>query len=96
MEAEYKPKYEQSPTLNTVVMVEEVLDSMDESAIKPAELKRRLPKKINHNMFKIVLDYLEKSNKIFYTHHGIVWIFNDSPKMKEAISKGTLFHPKKI
>ena len=42
-------KAEHYPTLNTVFMVEETLKNMDESVISIAELKRRLPKQINHN-----------------------------------------------
>ena len=44
-----KKKLEHSPTLNTVFMVEETLKKMNESVITVAELKRKLPKQINHN-----------------------------------------------
>lgn len=81
-------KLEHSPTLNTVLMVEEVLKNMDDSVITIAELKRRLPKQINHNMLKVILFYLEQSNKIAVTMRGITWIFNPDPRLKAAISKG--------
>jgi len=42
------------PNLNTVIMVEEVLSSMDESVISVADLKRKLPRKVNHNKLKIL------------------------------------------
>ena len=56
-------KLEHSPTLNTVIMVENTLKNMNESVIKIAELKRRLPRQVNHNTLKVILEYLEKSNK---------------------------------
>ncbi|MDD5182518.1 MAG: hypothetical protein PHC66_05135 [Candidatus Nanoarchaeia archaeon] len=81
-------KLEHSPTLNTVFMVENVLTNMDESAITIAELKRRLPKQINHNTLKIILEYLEKSNKILITMKGITWIHNTNQNLKRAIAAG--------
>lgn len=44
---EYKLSH--SPTLNTVLMVEHTLQNMNESVIKISEVKKRLPKQINHN-----------------------------------------------
>jgi hypothetical protein len=79
---------EHAPNLNTVIMVEEVLRSMDESVITIAELKRRLPRKVNHNKLKIILRYLEESNKILFTTDGITWIFNSNPNLRRAISQG--------
>ena len=81
-------KLEHSPTLNTVLMVEEVLKNMEESLITVADLKRLLPKQINHNTLKTILIYLEESNKIAVTMKGITWIFNPDPRLKKAISKG--------
>ena len=81
-------KLEHSPTLNTVLMVEDVLKNMEESMISVAELKRLLPKQINHNTLKTILIYLEESNKIAVTMKGITWIFNPDPRLKMAISKG--------
>lgn len=77
-----------SPTLNTVLMVENLLKNMKESVIKVAEIKKRLPKKINHNTLKVILEYLEASNKIAVTMKGITWIHNANPNMKKAISTG--------
>lgn len=79
---------EHSPTLNTVLMVEGVLKNMNESIITIAELKRKLPKQVNHNTLMIILDYLEKSNKIFVSLKGISWIHNTNERMKEAIARG--------
>ncbi|MDP4012982.1 MAG: hypothetical protein Q8R00_05265 [Candidatus Nanoarchaeia archaeon] len=79
---------EHSPTLNTVLMVEAVLKNMNESVITIAELKRKLPKQVNHTTLMIILDYLEKSNKIAVTLKGITWIHNPNINMKKAISRG--------
>jgi len=77
-----------SPTLNTVIMVEETLKNMDESVISVAELKRKLPKQVNHNTLKIILEYLELSNKIIVTMKGITWIHNPNPNLQKAIAHG--------
>jgi len=81
-------KLEHSPTLNTVIMVEETMKKMDDSIITVAELKRKLPKKVNHNTLKTILEYLEQSNKIAVTIRGITWIFNISPELKKAVLTG--------
>ena len=82
-------RLEHSPTLNTIMMVEDTLKKMDESLITIAELKRKLPKQVNHNTIRIILEYLENSKKIAVTIRGISWIFNPSKKLKIAIKKGT-------
>ena len=82
------PVLEHAPTLNTVIMVEGVIRNMDESVITVAELKKKLPRKVNHNKLKIILRYLEESNKILFTADGITWIFNPNPNLRRAISEG--------
>ena len=81
-------KLNHSPTLNTVLMVEHTLQNMNESVIKISELKRRLPKQINHNTLMIILTYLEVSNKIAVSLKGITWINNPNPSLRKAISEG--------
>ena len=63
-----------SPTLNTVHMVEATLKNMDRSVITIAELKKILPKKVNHRTLKIILEYLDESNKIKISIKGISWV----------------------
>ena len=79
---------EHSPTLNTVLMVEETLKNMDESVITIAELKRKLPKQVNHNTLKVILEYLEESNKIAVSIKGITWIHNPNSTLRKAIAGG--------
>lgn len=83
-----KQKLEYGPTLNTVIMVEDTLRGMEESVVTIPELKRKLPKQINHNTLKIILEYLEKSNKIVVSMRGITWIHNTNPNLRRAISQG--------
>jgi len=79
---------EHSPTLNTVIMVENTLKNMEESVITVAKLKRRLPRQVNHNILKAILEYLEFSNKIVVTMRGITWIHNPNPNLQKAIADG--------
>ena len=83
-----KKKLEHSPTLNTVIMVEETLKNIEESIITLAELKRRLPKQINHNTLKLILEYLEESNKIAVTMKGITWVHNTNLNLRRSIKEG--------
>jgi hypothetical protein len=86
--AQQKIEYVHSPTLNTVLMVEETLKNMEGSIITIAELKRKLPKQVNHNTLMIILEYLERSNKIAVTLKGITWIHNPNPNLRTAIRQG--------
>jgi hypothetical protein len=81
-------KFEHSPTLNTVLMVEETLKNTEKSVVTIAQLKKMLPKQVNHNTLKVILTYLEYSNKIAVTLNGITWIHNTDPNLRKAISKG--------
>ena len=69
-------------------MVEATLMNMDESVITIPELKRKLPRQVNHNTLKVILEYLEASNKIAVSLKGITWIHNTNPDIRKAISAG--------
>jgi hypothetical protein len=77
-----------SPTLKTVLMVEETLKEGKE-ILKVAEIKRRLPRKIMHGTLLQVLDYLQHSGKILVTMKGILWIYR-SPAELRALAEGGL------
>ncbi len=81
------PKVEHSPTLDTVLMVEETIRKAKQ-VIKVAELKRKLPKKVNHNTLKLILAYLQRSGKIEFTPDGVVWIFLPKEDIASLLSKG--------
>ena len=76
------------PTLNTVIMVERALKEIGESVISIADLKRNLPRQVNHNTLMLILHYLEQSNKILTSIKGITWIHNPNPNLRRAISEG--------
>ncbi|WP_104837518.1 hypothetical protein [Methanococcus maripaludis] len=80
-------KLQHSPTLNTILMVEETLKDAD-SIITIPELKKKLPKKVNHNTLKVILEYLEESNKIAVSLKGITWIFNTNVNLKNVVHNG--------
>lgn len=77
-----------SPTLNTVLMVEQTLKNAEE-VITIAELKRRLPKKIMHQTLITILDYLQMSGKIIIGTKGILWIYAEKKELDELIKRGT-------
>jgi len=81
------PKPVHSPTLDTVQMVEDIIREAKE-VVSIAEVKRRLPRKVNHNTLKVILAYLQKSGKIEFTPDGIVWIFMPKEDVAEILSKG--------
>ena len=80
-------KIEHSPTLNTVLMVEQVLKDAGE-VIPLAELKRRLPKKVMHGTLLTILDYLQQSGKILLGTKGILWVFTERPELDRLIKGG--------
>ena len=84
-----KQKVAHWPTLNTVIMVEETIRKDNNSVITIAELKRKLPRQVNHNTLILILEYLDKSGKIAIGVRGISWVYTDSKFLKELIKKGT-------
>lgn len=87
-ETQLLEKVGHSPTLNTVLMVEETLKDAGE-VITAAELKRKLPKKIMHQTLVTILDYLQISGKIIIGTKGILWIYADKKELSELINRGT-------
>ena len=85
----FKEKPAHWPTLNTVLMVEDTLKNMNESVISVADLKRKLPRQVNHNTLMLILEYLERSGKIAVGFRGISWVYTDSKILRELIKKGT-------
>jgi len=79
------------PQLNSVLMVEEFLQNMQDNYTKK-QVWQRLPKKMMYQTFCVILDYLEKSNKITYDVNGnVVWIFYDrNNPLKCAKSSSTI------
>lgn len=72
------------PRLDTILMVEKAIKD-GESYPTKRKLWKSLPKQIQYQTFKRILDYLESSNKIIYNNRQIVWIFPDNPKLKRLL-----------
>lgn len=77
-----------SPTLNTVLMVEQILKEAKE-IVSLAELKRRLPRQVMHQTLIQILDYLQISGKIIIGTKGILWIYAGKEELDRLIKKGT-------
>ena len=69
-----------------MIIVKNTLKEISENVISVAELKRNIPRQVNHNTLMLILHYLEQSNKIFTSIKGITWIHNTNPNLKTAIS----------
>ena len=70
------------PTLSTVLMVEDTLKK--EGVISVAELKKKLPRQVNHNSLMLILEYLEESNKVLMTLKGLTWIHKSNPNLNKG------------
>jgi len=75
-----------SPTLSTVLMVEDTLRKQD-IPVSLEGLKRALPKKVMDQSLRIILAYLESKGSIVIGKKGISWIANDNPKFLRMIKK---------
>ena len=72
------------PRLDTVLMVEKALKNAD-VAISKSELQRRLPKQVMRQTLNVILDYLENKGVIMVGSKGVLWVYNESPKMKKLL-----------
>ncbi len=80
------------PRLDTVLMVEDTIKKLDYYPTRN-QLWRALPKMVMWQTFNVILDYLEKSNKIIIDKkEEIVWIFADNPKVKKLISESVAYN----
>ena len=83
-----KQKIIHSPTLNTVLMVEDTLKESGE-LMTIAELKRKLPKQVMHQTLIQILDYLQIGGKILIGTKGILWIYAERKELNNLINSGT-------
>ncbi|MCO5381000.1 MAG: hypothetical protein NHB15_01765 [Methanosarcina barkeri] len=88
VEALSSDKAKPSPTLNTILMVEDTLKNRPRSVVTVAELKKMLPRQVNHNTLMVILDYLEQSNKIVVGLKGITWIHSRNENLRKAVVQG--------
>ena len=73
------------PRLDTVLMVEDAIKKAKDYQTR-MELWRSLPKQVQYQTLQVILEYLQKSNKIIFTKDNkIMWVFADSPKARRLI-----------
>jgi len=87
-EALNSDKLRPSPTLNTIIMVEDTIQNSPDSVITIAKLKKALPRQVNHYTLMTILEYLEKSNKIVVGLRGITWIHNTNQDLRNVAIYG--------
>ncbi len=79
-----KNSFIRSPTLDTVLMVENTIDEFS-GEFNRTELWKILPKKVMWQTYLVVLNYLENINKIAFDKCGkIAYIWN--PKLAQKLS----------
>lgn len=83
-----KENFMHSPTLSTVMMVEDILKNAGQ-LISVAEIKRKLPRKVMHQTLLQILDYLQMSGKIIIGTKGILWVFAERTEIGSMIKRGT-------
>lgn len=74
---------QRSPTLNTVLMVEETLRKAGE-VLSIGKLKRMLPNQVMHQTLMAVIDYLEYSGKIIVHDDKVLWAFKPQSRLKKV------------
>jgi hypothetical protein len=68
--------FARSPTLQTVLMVEDFINE-NSGEYKKTELFHKLPHKVMWQTFQVIVDYLESIHKIGYDKTGyVVYIWN--------------------
>jgi hypothetical protein len=89
-----KLKKSRSPTLQTVLMVEDFIQEHD-GEYKKKQLWEALPKKTMYQTFSTIVDYLLSSGKISVDSEGkIGWIFYPE-EAEKRLEKAHLFWRKK-
>ena len=69
------------PQLNTILMVEKAILDADDYPTR-MELWRNLPRKVQYQTFKRILDYLEASGKITFNGKKIIYTGVNNPKLR--------------
>lgn len=76
------------PKLDTILMVEKAIIHADEYPTR-TELWNSLPRKMQYQTFKRVLDYLEASGKNAFDKRKIIYTGVSNPKL-EALMKSSV------
>ena len=82
------------PKLDSILMVEKTIQKSKDYPTR-MELWKKLPKQMQYQTFKLILDYLEKSNKIVFEEDKIIWIFANNKKLNKLIQEAVRVWKKK-
>ena len=74
------------PKLDSILMVEKAIQNSKDYPTR-MELWRSLPKQMQYQTFKLILNYLESSNKIMFEDNKIIWIFSNNRKLNQLIQE---------
>jgi hypothetical protein len=74
------------PKLDSILMVEKTVQNFDDYPTR-MQLWKSLPKQMQYQTFKLILEYLEKSNKIMFEGDKIIWIFVNNKKLNKLINE---------
>lgn len=69
------------PKLDTIMMVEKAILDAEEYPTR-MELWRSLPRKVQYQTFKRILDYLEASGKIVFNNRKIIYTGVDNARLR--------------
>jgi len=72
------------PQLDTILMVEKAIIEAEEYPTRK-QLWQSLPKKMQYQTFKRILDYLEASGQIAFNAKRIIYTGANNPKLKALI-----------
>ncbi|MEK6893830.1 MAG: hypothetical protein AABX10_00025 [Nanoarchaeota archaeon] len=73
------------PRLDTILSVEQAIQNFEDYPTR-MQLWKSLSKKIQYQTFKLILEYLERSNKIIFNEDKIIWVFANNKKLNELIN----------
>jgi len=72
------------PKLDTVLMVEKAIIDSKEYPTR-TELWRSLPRRMQYQTYRRILDYLEASGKIAFDRRRIIYTGVNNPKLEELM-----------
>jgi hypothetical protein len=79
-----------SPTLETIKMVEQVIND-NSGEFNKTRLWEKLPRKIMWPTFTTIINYLKEINKIIISDNGVItWIWN--PELAERLESRKSLH----
>lgn len=85
----YSPQILHFPRLDTVLLVEETVRKSPRELTR-TQLYHVLGGRVMYQTLKVILDYLEKSNKIIFVDNKVVWIFTNR-KLDQVVSKSKAY-----